>query len=155
MKPAAIKLALLATLSTISGTLQAQLNFEIGERPVQIHSFMSQGFAYSNGNNYLTMETRGGSFDFTDGGLNASMRVTDQLRIGAQVYVRDIGQLGHWHPQLDWAVADYKLKDWLGFRGGKVKTTFGLHNDTQDMEFLHTFALLPQSIFIRPIFAMR
>src|SRR5947209_8530080 len=93
------------------------------------------------------MKTSSGSFAFTDAGLNMSMPVNDKLRVGAQIYIRNTGHLGNWEPQLDWAVADYKFKRWFGVRGGKVKTTFGLHNDTQDMDFLHTFALLPQSIY--------
>jgi hypothetical protein len=32
-------------------------------------------------------------------------------------------------------------------RAGKVKTTLGLYNDTQDLDFLRTFALLPQSVY--------
>jgi len=44
-------------------------------------------------------------------------------------------------------VADYRFKDWFGMRGGKVKTTLGLYNDTQDMEFLHTWALVPQAVY--------
>jgi hypothetical protein len=44
-------------------------------------------------------------------------------------------------------MADYRFRDWFGIRAGKVKTTFGLYNDTQDMSFLQTFALLPQSIY--------
>jgi hypothetical protein len=32
--------------------LHAQFDFKIGERSVQIHSFASQGFAYTNDNNY-------------------------------------------------------------------------------------------------------
>jgi len=36
---------------------------------------------------------------------------------------------------------------WFGVRGGKVKTVIGLSNDTQDYEFLNTFALLPQSVY--------
>jgi hypothetical protein len=48
---------------------------------------------------------------------------------------------------LDWAVADYRFKSWLGVRGGKVKTTLGLYNDTQDLDFLRVFALLPQSVY--------
>ena len=75
------------------------------------------------------------------------MQVSDKFRIGAQVYDRKLGELGDWHPSLDWAVADYKVNNWLGFRGGKVKTTLGLYNDTQDLDFLHTFALLPQSVY--------
>ena len=45
------------------------------------------------------------------------------------------------------AFADYKWKDWMGFRAGKVKTVLGLYNDTQDAESLHTWALLPQSLY--------
>jgi hypothetical protein len=63
------------------------------------------------------------------------------------VYDRNIGELGKWHPVLDWAVVDYKFKDWFGVRAGKVKTMLGLYNDTQDMESLHTWAILPQSTY--------
>jgi hypothetical protein len=63
------------------------------------------------------------------------------------VYDHNIGNLGEWHPTLDWAFADYRFKSWFGVRGGKVKTVIGLYNDTQDYEFLNTFALLPQSVY--------
>jgi hypothetical protein len=127
--------------------LEAQFSFSLAGRPVQIHSFATQGFAYSGQNNYLTMKTSEGSFAMTDGGVNASIQLTDRLHVGAQVYTRNIGNLGKWHPQLDWALADYRFRDWFGIRAGVVKTVFGLESDTQDMEFLHTFALLPQSIY--------
>lgn len=42
---------------------------------------------------------------------------------------------------------DYRFKSWFGVRGGKVKTTLGLYNDTQDLDFLRVFALLPQSVY--------
>src|SRR5216683_1934985 len=58
--------------------------FTIEERPVQIHAFASQGFTYSNDNNYLTMKTSQGSFAFTDAGVNISSPITDRLRVGAQ-----------------------------------------------------------------------
>ena len=53
-----------------------------------------------------------------------------------------IGSLDDFKPQLDWAYGDYKFASWFGARAGKVKTAMGLYNDTQDMEFLHTWALL-------------
>ncbi len=124
----------------------SQLDFKVDGRDVQVHSFASEGFAYTNTNNYLTMDTTNGS-GFTDGGVNVSTQITDKLRVGAQAYIRDVGQLGKWHPQLDWAFGDYRFKDWFGIRGGKVKTAMGLLNDTQDMEFLHTWAILPQSLY--------
>jgi len=120
---------------------------KIGQRSVQIHGFGSQGFIYTNDNNWLTMNTRVGSAEFTDMGLNVGSQIRSNLRFGAQVYDRELGQLGQWHPQLDWAMADLRVKPWLGFRGGKVKTVLGLYNDTQDMDFAHTFALLPQSMY--------
>jgi len=128
------------------GSLPGQ-EFKIVNRPVQIHGFASQGFAYSDENNYLTMNTSQGSGEFTDAGLNASAPVTDHFRVGAQAYLRDIGQLGEGHPQLDWAYGDYRFADFFGIRIGKVKTVLGLYNDTQDAEFLHTWAILPQSTY--------
>jgi hypothetical protein len=121
--------------------------FTIEGRPFQIHGFASEAFTASDQNNYLTMSTSTGSFSFTDFGANISSQLSDKFRVGAQIYGRNIGQLGKWHPELDWAVADYKFRDWLGIRAGKVKTVLGLYNDTQDMEFLHTWAILPQSMY--------
>jgi hypothetical protein len=127
-------------------TLQAE-DFKLFDRDVEIHGFASQGFVYTNTNNWLTMNTNQGSAAFTDFGVNVSTSVTDKLRVGAQLYDRNLGQLGQYHPSPDWAVADYRFKSWFGVRGGKVKTTLGLYNDTQDLDFLRTFALLPQSVY--------
>jgi hypothetical protein len=138
---------LAAALSAAPGLLHAQLDFKLAGRDVQVHSFVQQGFAYSNENNFLTMNTSQGSFAMTDGGVNIGMSVTDKFHVGAQVYLRNIGELGKWRPELDWAFGDYKFKDWFGVRAGKVKTALGLYNDTQDAEFLHTWAILPQSVY--------
>src|SRR6266704_1281591 len=140
-------IAVAATLSISCGALHAQFDFRIHDRQVQVHSFGSQGFGYSNDNNYLTMKTSQGSFAMTDVGVNVSTQVTDKLHLGAQFYDHNVGNLGRWEPQLDWATVDYRFRDWLGFRGGKVKTVLGLFNDTRDLDFLHTFALLPQSVY--------
>jgi len=130
-----------------AGWLPAQ-EFKLFDRTVQVHGFASQGFIHTDDNNWLTMYTSNiGSGEFTDLGANASTQITDSFRIGAQIYDRNLGHLGKWHPSLDWAYAQYKFKPWLGIRGGKVKTVMGLYNDTQDLDFLHTFALLPQSVY--------
>ena len=122
------------------------ISTKIGGREVQIHGYLSEGFASSTDNNYLRMDTSQGSF-FTEAGLNVSSQITNKLRVGAQVYDRYIGELGKGRVYLDWAFADYRLKDWIGFRGGKIKTPLGLYTDTQDQAFLHTWALLPQSVY--------
>ena len=139
-------MVLAATLSMAPGLLFGQVDFHLAGRDVQVHGFISEGYDYTNDNNYLTMDTTKGAF-FTEGALNVSSQITDKFRVGAQVYMRNIGHFGQWVPELDWAMGDYKFKSWFGVRAGKVKTTFGLYNDSQDMEFLQTWALLPQSIY--------
>ena len=138
--------AALAIALVVPGSLSAQ-SFNLGSRKVQLHGFFSQGFAKSNQNNYLTMGTDEGSAAMTDGGMNVSTNLTERLRVGAQVYSRNIGKLGNGRVELDWAFADYRFTDWFGVRAGKVKSALGLFNDTQDSEFLHTWALLPQSLY--------
>jgi hypothetical protein len=132
---------------TAAFELPASAQFQVAGKQVQFHAFFQQGFAYSSGSNFLTMKTNAGSFSMTDGGFNLSTRLTPKLRVGAHVFSRNIGELGNGKVALDWAVVDFKYNDVLGFRGGKVKTTIGLYNDTQDMEFIHTWALLPQAVY--------
>jgi hypothetical protein len=138
---------MLTALSVVPAALNAQVDFKIADKDVQVHSFVTQGFAYSNDNNYLTMKTSNGTFAMTDGGVNISTSLTDKLRVGAQMYIYNVGELGKWQPQLDWAFLDYKFAKEFGVRAGKVKTALGLSNDTQDMSFLHTWALMPQSVY--------
>lgn len=139
-----VALWVLALVCTSPLSSRAQ-EFRLFDRSVQVHGWISQGFAYSGHNNWLTMDTSSGSGAVTDMGLNMSTRLADRFRVGAQVYDRNFGQLGNFHPSLDWAFADYRFTSWLGVRVGKVKTPLGLYGDTQDEEFLHTWALLPQS----------
>src|SRR5437899_12765804 len=93
-------IALVALVCASPDLLHAQLDFKLAGRPVQVHSFASQGFAYSNQNNYLTMKTSRGAFSMTDLGLNISMPVTDRFRVGAQLYSYNVGLLGRYRPQV-------------------------------------------------------
>jgi len=140
------KLGWMSLLLMTSLAVHAQ-EFKLFDRTVYVHGFLSQGFAFSNHNNYLTMDTSDGDFHFTDAALNLTSPITDKFRVGAQAYDRKIGKLGEGHLALDWAYGDYRFKRWLGMRVGKIKTVSGLYNDTQDDEFLQTWALMPQSIY--------
>ncbi len=93
--------------------------FKVFDRTVQIHGFASQGIADTDSNDWLTLKTSSRSYSFTDFGANVSMAVSDKFRIGAQIYDRNLGNLGQWHPVLDWALADYRFTNWFGIRGGK------------------------------------
>src|ERR1035438_5881497 len=141
-----------ACFSACQLALQAQ-DFKLFGRDVDVHGFASQGFVYTNVNNWLTMNSSQGSGAFTDFGVNVSTNVTDKLRVGAQFYDRNLGQLGQYHPSLDWAVVDYRFKSWFGVRGGKVKTTLGLHNDHKTWIFSTVLSCFPK-VFIPSISAM-
>ena len=134
-------------VSLCAGQMSRAQELRLWNRTVQVHGFASQGFVYTDENNWLTMNTSQGSAAMTDMGLNLSSQLTDKFRIGAQVYDRNLGRLGQWHPSLDWALGDYRFTNWFGIRAGKVKTTMGLYNDSQDLDFLHVFALLPQGVY--------
>jgi len=147
MRRERFRLTVLCALGCAGPTFAHAQELKLFDRAVQVHGFATQGYVRTDDNNWLTMDTSQGSAAMTDMGLNLSSQLTDKFRVGAQVYDRDLGQLGQWHPSLDWAVADYRVANWLGIRAGKVKTTLGLYNDTQDLDFLRTFALLPQSVY--------
>jgi hypothetical protein len=136
-----------ALLAVTAAQGQQIPDVKIDNHDIQIHAFATEGFIGSDDNNFLTMKTNNGSFAMTDFAVNASTQLTDKLRIGAQMYDYNVGVLGKWQPTLDWGYLDYKFKDWLGIRAGKVKTVLGLYNDTQDATFLYTWALMPQSIY--------
>ena len=97
--------------------LHAQ-QFKVLDRTVQFHGFASQGFLYTDQNNWLSTHSSQGSGAFTDFGANVSSQITGRFHAGLQVNDRNLGNLGEWHPQLDWAFGDYRFKPWFGVRPG-------------------------------------
>lgn len=111
---------------------------------VEIHGFVTQGFLFSSHNNYLTMQSSAGSLQWTDAAVSFSDPLTDSLRVGIQLHMYQLGQLGGPNLHVDWASGDYRVNDRFGFRGGKVKTVMGLFNDSQDIDAIFLWTLLPQ-----------
>jgi hypothetical protein len=129
-------------LLTFSGTLHAQDLYGI-----QIHGFATQGILFSTHNNYLTTESSSGSLQWTHGAISFIDTPTDNLRIGIQLQMYQLGQLGGPNVQVDWASGDYKINDHFGIRAGKVKTVIGLFNDSQDVDSIFLWCLLPQGTY--------
>jgi hypothetical protein len=113
---------------------------------VQLHGFVSQGAFITTDNNYLG-PSENGSVELTEAALNASSEVADRLRVGMQLFTRDVGRFGDYTLKLDWAFLDYRWKQWLGVRAGRVKMPFGLYNETNDIPGGRLPILLPQSIY--------
>jgi hypothetical protein len=114
--------------------------------PVEIHGFVSQGFIKSTQNNYLT-ESKRGSFEFAEVGINLTDTLSDRLRVGVQLFARDLGPIGNYDARFDWFYLDYRFADWLGLRAGRTKVPFGLYNEVSDVDSARVPVLLPQAIY--------
>lgn len=124
----------------------AELDFGAGIPPVAIHGFVSPGFVVSFGNEYLAKSSEG-TFEFVEVGLNFTVTPIEDLRIGVQLFARDLGRRGDYTPKADWFYLDYRFTDWLGIRAGRTKLPFGLLNEVNDIDQARVPVLLPQSIY--------
>lgn len=113
----------------------------------QIHGFLSQGYLKSTKNNYYYADTKDGTFEFNEAALNVTTRPTTNLRLGIQILARDTGDFGNDRVEIDWMTGDYRYRKWLGFRAGKMKMSFGLYNQSRDIEAARTFIILPSSLY--------
>jgi hypothetical protein len=137
----------LASLALTSRAEAIELGTEGDIASVEVHGFVSQGFIYSVNNNYLANDTTHGSFQFSEIGLNFTKSITDDLRVGLQLFAEDLGPTGSYDAKLDWFYLDYHWKDWLGLRAGRVKIPFGLYNEINDVDSARVPVLLPQSVY--------
>lgn len=112
---------------------------------LQVHGFVTQGFLFSSNNNYLTMKSSSGSLQWTEGGVSLNDSFSEKLRVGIQLHMYHMGEIGGPNVLVDWVSGDYKINDQLGVRAGKVKVPLGLFNDSQDVDSLFLWTLLPQA----------
>ncbi len=126
----------------LPASLQA---FDLHEK-VQLHGFIYKGYLNSTAKNFLA-HSRGGTFAFNEIGLNLNSQFTHNLRVGAQVISRDLGDYGDNKLRLDWALIDYHAHDAIGVRLGKIKIPMGFYNTGRDSDFLRPMIFLPQSIY--------
>jgi len=126
--------------------LTGNQNVQAGDDSVAIHGFVSQGYLKSSDNNFL-VESDKGSFQFNEMGLNFGYDTGSNVKIGAQLFARDLGDIGEDKVSVAWAYGDYKWRDWLGFKAGMMKLSSGLYNETRDVDSLRTWILLPQSVY--------
>lgn len=142
-------LALLAGLTLTLAPTPAAFADSLSKGQVlqpEFHGFVSQGFLYTTANNYLA-RSKNGSFEFADVAFNVTVPLSDTVRMGMQLFARDLGPLGNYGAKMDWYYLDYRWSDWLGLRAGRVKLPFGLYNDASDADSARNAVLLPQSVY--------
>lgn len=114
---------------------------------IEIHGYMSQGYLKSDTYNFLADRSSDGTFSWAEYGLNFSTQPTDRLRLGMQLFARDLGSQGNGEVKLDWAFGDYKFSDNFGLKIGKIFAPIGLHSGGRDIDMLRNSALLPQGVY--------
>jgi hypothetical protein len=118
----------------------------IGDSNVAVGGFFSQGYLYSDNNNYPTAD-KGGTWDFREMAFNASSTFGEHTRVGAQLFAQRFGALGADHVILDWAVLDYNVNEAFGVRVGRVKFPKGLYGEALDLDMVRPFILLPAAVY--------
>jgi hypothetical protein len=140
-------LSLLAALLSSPGVAAIELGPEEGLASVEVHGFVSQGFILTLENDYLGDKTTDGSFEFTEVGLNFTTDLSENLRLGVQLFTQDLGPRGDYKVIADWFYLDYRWDNWLGVRAGRLKSPYGLYNESQDIDAARVPVLLPQSVY--------
>jgi hypothetical protein len=138
--------SLVAAAGMLAFSHTARADESAGTVDVQIHGFVSQGFMLSTRNNYLA-HSKGGSAEFSEVGINFTAPVLERLRLGVQLFSRDLGPIGNYDIKADWFYLDYRFGDELGFRAGRIKVPYGLYNEINDIDSARVPILLPQSIY--------
>jgi hypothetical protein len=138
---------LLLGVFCVSGIAQAGIMPD----EIEFHGFLTQGFFHSSDNNIFGQSDDGISPGLTEIGLNGSYQPLDRLRFTAQGLYRRNGDLDRGSVNLDYGLVDIALLNYesgrVGMRAGRIKTPFGLYNETRDVSFTHPTILLPQGIY--------
>ena len=117
---------------------------------VQIHGFAAQAAVNTTGNHWFG-PSDGTSFDFTEIGLNASIRLLPRLLLAGQILARRAGEMYDGTPAIDYALADGTLfespQGRAGLRAGRIKNPLGIYNETRDVPFTHPGIFLPQVVY--------
>jgi hypothetical protein len=113
--------------------------------PLQVHGAVSVTAGYSDKYNYLG-ETADHLDVFDDElTLNATHRFNNGVRFGVQTYAYKLN--GYSDLTLDFASLDYAFNEQLGVRVGRSKQALGFFGDTQDIDMVRPFALLPLNVY--------
>lgn len=143
------RITCLLPLIAVTGTSWAldSLQEFVDATRLEAHGFVSFGWFRTWENNYLSDDSLDGTDEFYEAALNATIRPLDRVRLGAQLYVRDVGRYENGAVRLDWAFGEVTIAPWMVVQGGRVKVPVGLYNELQDIDPARTPIFLPQALY--------
>lgn len=145
-------LAAMAGVLVMVFSVQAEGESSVRET-IQVHGFLSQALIITDNNDFFGSTSQGaGSFEYTELGLNTSVRPHQDVLVAAQVLSRRAGgESSDAKPRLDYGLIDYQMisdqQRTFGVQLGRIKNPFGFYNQTRDVAFTRPSILLPQSIY--------
>lgn len=117
----------------------------------QVHGFFGQSLITSSDNNFFGETKNHVSSEYTEAGLNTSLRTNPELLFSAQILFRRAGRSEDTHTRLDYGFLRYTpLADEnrsLSVQVGKQKFPYGFYNETRDTPTTRPSILLPESIY--------
>lgn len=116
----------------------------------QLHGFLAQGFVKTDNNRFFGASDEG-SFEFTEIGLNGSVRPRPELLLSGQLLARKAGEMYDGSPTVDFALAHWNFVDdassHVGVSVGRLKNPIGLYNETRDVAHTRPGIFMPQVIY--------
>lgn len=127
-KPAMFRLFHIVVLSVSLFAFQC-FSYAASIENVDINGYLS--FEYEKTIGGDNVGDTNGSFDIDLIDIVFNVRVTDRLRIGADITWEHgaATEENRGNVAIEYAFAEYTKKDWLRFRAGKMFTTFGIYNE--------------------------
>jgi len=142
-----VVMLVLALAAIASSAAAAEAEGQGDPLALHVHGFVSQGAILTTKNDYLVQDSTRGSFQLSEVGINVAKNLTDQFRVGMQLFAQNLGWGGNYNVKADWFYLDYRHTNWLGFRAGRMKIPFGLFNEVNDIDSARVPILLPQSVY--------
>lgn len=140
----------LLTLPLVAG-LPSSHALDLGPN-LQIHGFLTQGYVKTTDNRFFgDSDSKNGSFDNTELGINASYKATPSILLSGQLLSRLAGDMYNGSPTVDYALVDWNISNTrdraYGVRLGRVKNPLGFYNETRDVAFTRPSIFLPQQVY--------
>ncbi|MGB5649462.1 MAG: hypothetical protein WBM59_05215, partial [Sedimenticolaceae bacterium] len=114
--------------------LQSSYALDLGQT-LQVHGFLTQGYVKTTDNRFFgDSDSKNGSFDYTELGVNASFRATPSILLAGQLLSRRAGDMYDGSPTVDFALVDWNISTSqdsdYGILVGRIKNPLGFYNET-------------------------
>lgn len=117
----------------------------------QWNAFISQSAIYTSDNDLFSRSDDRVSLDLWEAGILFTKGLADQLDFSAQLLGRKVSEYSDEDIRIDYAFLNYQLaqsqNSTFGIRVGRIRSSYGLYNETRDIPHTRTGILMPQSVY--------